>query len=123
MKVIIAGGRDFNQQTYLNNAVEALRLDVTEVVSGKQKTWDKDLGISYGADYQGEQWAFSKGIPVKPFPADWDKYGRSAGPRRNQQMADYADCLVAFWDGKSSGTKSMIQKMKALRKPCFTFYY
>lgn len=42
-------------------------------------------------------------------PADWDLYGKSAGFKRNVQMAEYADALVAFWDGASSGTKHMIE--------------
>jgi hypothetical protein len=44
------------------------------------------------------------------FKADWDKHGKAAGPIRNQQMAQEADGLIAFWDGKSRGTKDMIQK-------------
>lgn len=47
-------------------------------------------------------------IPVIHFPANWDKHGKSAGHIRNAEMAKYADALVAFWDGKSKGTKGMI---------------
>jgi hypothetical protein len=53
------------------------------------------------------------GILVKKFPADWDRYGKSAGPVRNGQMARYAQRLIAFWDGKSTGTKNMIDQAKA----------
>ena len=46
---------------------------------------------------------------VAYFPADWDKYGKAAGFIRNEQMAQNADALVVFWDGKSRGTKNMIE--------------
>lgn len=56
-------------------------------------------------------------IPVKRFPADWDRHGRAAGPIRNCQMAQYADALIAIWDGKSRGTKNMIDEMNKCGKP------
>ena len=46
------------------------------------------------------------------FPADWDKYGKAAGYKRNGEMARNADALIAFWDGKSRGTKHMIDLAK-----------
>lgn len=69
-----------------------------EVVSGTAK----------GADQMGEFWAEEHGVLVTTFPADWDRFGRSAGYRRNEDMAKYSDVLVAFWDGHSRGTKHMI---------------
>lgn len=51
---------------------------------------------------------------MKRFPADWGKYGKSAGVLRNKQMAEYADGLIAFWDGKSRGTANMIETAKGL---------
>ena len=71
-------------------------------------------GHCRGADMLGEQLANKYSIPIKIFPADWDKHGKAAGHIRNRQMAEYASdgdnigILVAFWDGKSRGTKSMI---------------
>ena len=53
------------------------------------------------------------------FNADWNKHGRAAGPMRNKQMADYADVLIAVWDGQSKGTKNMIDQMNKLNKPVF----
>lgn len=99
MKVIIAGGRDFGDYRFLKESVIGLNINISEIVSGNAK----------GADALGEQFAFENNIPVKSFPANWGKHGRSAGPIRNKEMADYADILVAFWDGKSKGTKSMIE--------------
>ena len=73
---------------------------ITEVVSG----------CASGADTLGEQWAEAHYHKIKKFPADWEGLGKAAGHIRNDEMANYAGALVAFWDGKSPGTKSMIDK-------------
>ena len=67
-------------------------------------------GMGRGADLLGKRWAMEHRIPIHKFPADWVRFGKSAGPKRNQQMADHATHLVAFWDGRSSGTKDMIDR-------------
>ena len=63
-----------------------------------------------------EIYAKENNIPIKFFPALWDQYGKSAGMIRNKQMAEYGDFLLAFWDGKSHGTKNMIKTMKEMNK-------
>lgn len=100
MKVIIAGGRDFNHLQALCDNCDKILSNQTniEVVSGTAK----------GADTLGEVYADLRGYDVTKFPADWDKYGKGAGYIRNKEMAEYADALIAFWDGKSRGTKNMI---------------
>ena len=65
-------------------------------------------GTAMGADRLGERYAKENGYKLKRFPAEWDKYGKSAGYRRNAEMAKYADACVVFWDGVSRGTKHMI---------------
>lgn len=65
-------------------------------------------GCARGADKLGELYAEQRGYQVIKFPADWDRHGKSAGYIRNEQMAKYANALVAFWDGTSRGTKHMI---------------
>ncbi len=77
---------------------------ITEIVSGAAK----------GVDTIGEVIGNEFNIPVVKFPAEWDKYGRSAGFIRNEQMAKYADALIAVWDGRSNGTKHMINTAKKL---------
>lgn len=100
-KIIIAGGRDFNDYELLLNSVWPILKGNTniEIVSG----------CASGADKLGEKFAESFGLPISKFPADWNKHGRSAGPIRNKKMAEYANELIAFWDGKSKGTKNMIE--------------
>lgn len=100
-RIIIAGGRDFNDWNYLAQCcriVVAMRKLAPIILSGKAR----------GADSIGAAWAKEAGFLVEEYPADWDTYGKGAGMIRNQEMADNADVLVAFWDGKSKGTKGMI---------------
>lgn len=111
MKLIIAGCRDLIDWEVVHEGIMKCTWgpQVTEVVSG---------GAS-GVDYIGEALAEKSGLPVKKFPADWKKHGRAAGPIRNRQMAEYADALLAVWDGKSRGTQNMIEEMQKLGKPTY----
>ena len=98
MRVIIAGGRNVTKYAYVEDAVSSSGFDISEVVSG----------CARGADTLGEQWAKLNGINIKRFPADWDLHGKRAGSLRNIEMGNYADALIALWDGESRGTKHMI---------------
>lgn len=98
MRVIVAGSRFITDPAIVAAAIEASGFEITEVVSG----------CCRGVDRLGEQWAERNGLPVKRFPADWCRYGKRAGPIRNREMADYADALVAVWDGRKGGTSDMI---------------
>ena len=99
MRVIIAGGRDFDDYALLKESCDNLIPDDAIILSGGAR----------GADRLGEQYAKERGLSIERHPADWDQYGRSAGMIRNREMAKAADSLVAFWDGKSKGTAHMIQ--------------
>ena len=76
-----------------------------------------------GADLMGEQYARIKGYAVEVHLADWTRYGRAAGPRRNKEMALCADALIAFWDGQSRGTKNMIDEARAAVLPVRVYRY
>ena len=107
MHIIIAGCRDFNDyavvekevMNYIGKFIDKVEI---EIISG---------GAS-GVDALGERFAKEHNLGLKVVPADWKTYGRSAGPRRNEQMARMAGTLIAFWDGKSNGTKHMIEIME-----------
>lgn len=105
MKVIIAGGRDF--KNYL-----ALSVKCDDILSNTKDVTIVSGGAE-GADRLGERYAILRDLPLIEFPADWKTHGKAAGPIRNKQMAQYADALIAFWDGKSKGTKNMIDLAKA----------
>ena len=107
MRVIIAGGRDFDDFDLLSKKCDSIlrNQDNVVVISGNAK----------GADELGEKYARSKNYNILIFKADWEKLGKSAGPIRNRRMAEEADALIAFWDGKSKGTKHMIDTANNLK--------
>lgn len=111
MKVVIAGSRDIVSLAIIALAVEhsGWLPEITEVVSG----------CARGVDRLGEFWAVQHGIQIKQFPANWKDHGQAAGRYRNMQMAEYADALIAVWDGESRGTGNMIEEMRCLGKPAF----
>jgi hypothetical protein len=100
MKVIIAGGRDIEDYELVLRAVLNAGFDITAVVSGGAP----------GVDTMGERFAEEAGLPIYKFPAEWNKYRNAAGPIRNRLMAEFGDALIAIWDGKSTGTKNMIDQ-------------
>jgi len=106
MKVIIAGSRTLTDPELVGSIMSKCpHLEVTEVVSG----------MARGIDFLGYEWAKFHGIPCKEMPANWNPNGGfdpEAGFKRNQDMADYADALVAIWDGKSNGTRDMIKRAR-----------
>lgn len=115
MKLIVAGGRDFDDYDRLAN--------ILDKTLAKFPTLEVVCGLAKGADTLGAIWARMKGIPVVEFPADWDLHGKAAGHIRNRQMGDYATHLIAFWDGGSKGTKGMIDYMEYLGKPYHVYIY
>lgn len=115
MKVIIAGGRDFRDYDRLRDACNSIltgRGEIT-VISGDAR----------GADTLGKRYAGDMGYGLLLFPALWDTYGSSAGTERNKRMASIAEVLIAFWDGRSHGTRDMIQKalINGLEVHVFTY--
>lgn len=69
-------------------------------------------GAARGADTLAIEYAKLRNIPCREFPAQWDRYGKRAGMIRNREMLAHADALVAFWDGRSRGTKNMVDIAK-----------
>lgn len=104
MRLIIAGGRDFDDYETLCDEASHF---IVELV-GNQEEVVIISGLAKGADTLGCQFAQELGYSIEGFAAEWNKYGRSAGIRRNKLMAKNADALIAFWDGKSRGTMQMI---------------
>lgn len=118
-KCIIAGSRHMPFSSYhLIPAAVARFQDITG-----RKITEVVCGMARGADTLGKKWAVCvANLPVKDFPADWDKNGKAAGPIRNGEMADYADGLIVFiWDG-SRGSQNMLEQMQNRNKPCYVVY-
>ncbi len=111
MKVIIAGSRNIAKEEIVRKAVIKSKFKITEIISG----------TAAGVDRLGERIAILSNIKLTKYPAQWNKYGKSAGYKRNMKMAKYADALIAVWDSKSRGTQHMITIMQELNKEIFIY--
>lgn len=101
MNLIIAGGRDFKDYDKLEKVMKTF-------IERNGKPTTVICGMARGADRLGRRYALEHGIRVLEMPADWDLYKKSAGYRRNVEMAKAATHCICFWDGESKGTKHMI---------------
>ena len=109
-KIIIAGSRTFSNYNllkkecnkFIQHCINNLDNRCFEIISGNAR----------GADKLGEKYAKEHNYTCSVKPADWNKYGKRAGYLRNADMAQEANALIAFWDGKSKGTNHMIQLAK-----------
>jgi len=111
-RIIVAGSRDYNDydkaKEYIDFCIQNLRKEHTLIFLS---------GACKGADALGERYAKENNFEIEYYPADWKRFGRSAGPKRNFIMAKKCDYLICFWDGKSKGTKAMIEFAKKCNKP------
>lgn len=99
---IIAGSRTFDNNDLFVNTMLDLDFEISKVV----------CGMAEGADTMGRLYGEWANIPVIKFPAKWNIYGKKAGHIRNDEMAKYAEALILFWDGKSPGSKNMLENAK-----------
>ena len=111
-RVVIAGCRDYNNyeeaKIFIDYCISDIRKDYTVIIVS---------GGAQGADALGERYARENNFKIERYIAEWDKYGKSAGPKRNKKMAEISDFVICFWDEKSRGTKSMIEYSKKCDKP------
>jgi hypothetical protein len=111
LKLIVAGGRDFDDYDGLSTILNRLADD-----EFKDNSVSLVSGMAKGADALGYMFAHKNNVKVYEFHADWNRHGKRAGYLRNEEMGQFADALVAFWDGDSKGTKHMIDYMIELGK-------
>ncbi len=107
MKVAVIGSRNLT----VNNLEKYLPEGTTEIVSGG----------AVGIDSCAKKYAMENGIPLKEFLPNYKEHGRRAPILRNLEIIDYADVVLAFWDGQSHGTKFVIDKCRAIGKPLRAF--
>ena len=107
MKLIIAGSRNYHDCV----VYELIHTTISKLNETNQV---KELvtGCAKGVDAFAEKYGRRYNIPIVKFPADWEKYGKAAGPIRNKQMAIYADALLLIWDGESRGSANMLKNAK-----------
>ncbi len=107
MNIIVAGSRDFSDYALLEREMNKITEDLEDVTIF--------CGMARGADLLGKKWADEKGIPVKPFSPDYNKFGKRAPLVRNAQMikeVGTGGLLVCFWDGNSTGTAHIMSLAK-----------
>ena len=109
LKLIIAGSRSFYNYALLDEALTNLLANYDDLPKQIEIVSGHDLGT----DRLGEIWAERHNVKITTFPANWQLHGKRAGYLRNIEMAEYADALVAFWDGMSKVTKHMIDIAKS----------
>lgn len=109
IRIIVAGSRNFNNYSLLEQSL-------MDYIAGNFDPNEIEIisGGARGADSLGERFARECQLKLKRFPADWDRYGKSAGYLRNAEMADYAkqETGVLFILGRS------VQRNTAHDKPC-----
>jgi hypothetical protein len=113
MRTIIAGSRGCVNLNHLIEALKQCNWKPTSILSGGAN----------GADRLGELWAKSEGLFIDMHPANWNLHGRSAGYRRNEEMAKKAEALIALWNGKSPGTQHMINIAKNYELKTLVYIY
>jgi hypothetical protein len=111
MRTIVAGSRSITNYKTVKTAIEDSGFNITTLISGTAR----------GVDQLGERWAIENEIPVERHPADWDKWGSYAGPKRNKEMAEVAEACIIVWDKESKGTKNMM--INALNSNLKLFIY
>jgi hypothetical protein len=120
IKLVVFGSRELRNRERVYESLDNRRRFIGEIVTGMalEWLWEKDPEIG-GPDRYAYDWAISRGVPVREFPASWLN-GAGAGMLRNQEMADYADAGMMFWDGRSSGTRDMMKHLIKRKKLCIT---
>lgn len=109
INLAVVGSRDFNDYSYMKEVLQWF--DIKRIISGGAK----------GADHLAEKYAAEHGLPITVFPAEWERFGKSAGYKRNMKIVEAADEIAAFWDGQSKGTKHTIDFADDKGKPVYVF--
>lgn len=112
MKLAVIGSRSFNDFWLICDELSKYT-NVETIISGG----------AIGADKLAEIYAKQNGISIKIYNPNWQEYGISAGIIRNELIIKNSDSVIAFWDGKSKGTKSSIEFANKYNKPIKIVYY
>lgn len=108
VRLVIAGSREITSREYVFAELGRLTKNLLD-----ENLVTVVCGMARGVDTLGREWSESMGFPIDLFPANWELYGKAAGMLRNKLMANHGTHLIALWDGKSSGTKQMIDVAKS----------
>ncbi|MBQ9082997.1 MAG: DUF2493 domain-containing protein [Clostridia bacterium] len=111
-RVVVAGCRYYcnyeEAKEFIDRCISRIRMEYTLVFVS---------GCCRGADALGERYAQEHGFLIERHPAEWERFGRQAGPIRNRCMVQCSDFIICFWDGQSTGTASLIDYAREMSKP------
>lgn len=110
MRVAVIGSRTCTNGKYIFTVLDEIsnnETKITQIISGGAR----------GADSFGKAWADARGVPTKIFYPNWELHGKKAGFVRNEYIIENSDLVIAFWDGKSKGTKHSIDIAKSKNIP------
>lgn len=127
-RLVVSGSRTFDDYDFLRKKLDHLTFwweDVVLYVGDQRSPVERFRDGRYSWDYCGADWLALKWAEENwyerlLFVPDWDRHGKAAGPIRNRDMLEKAGgnaFFVAFWDGKSPGTKDCITQARKLLKP------
>jgi hypothetical protein len=105
-RLIVSGGRAV---TDVDLVQSGLSEHIAQLASVGNRVTMIIHGMASGVDTIAGNYGRDHNLRIVEFPADWERYGRAAGPIRNKEMIEYGDELLAFWDGKSKGTGGTIK--------------
>lgn len=119
--VMVCGSRNITDTAWVESQITNYLKEVYYDQEKKFGNGDMDFiiiqGLARGVDMIAKSWADRHNLGTWDFPADWEKYGRSAGFRRNVEMVDKCDYCLILWDGESHGTKHDIDLCRSKNKP------
>lgn len=119
MRVLVCGGRDFEDERIVFDALDRIDAEtrIEIVIEGGQRTRDRERGLIGGADLWACRWTYARRRAGMRFDADWSTHGRAAGPIRNQRMLDEGrpDMVIAFPGGR--GTADMVRRARKAGVP------
>ncbi len=110
-RIVVAGSRDFYDYRMAKEYIDECLAEFEQATE-----FIFVSGTCRGADMLGERYADEHGYKIERYPADWNLLGKSAGPVRNRKMAQVSDLIICFWDGKSRGTRSLVEYAEKIRK-------
>lgn len=114
LRIVIAGSRSYcnfeEAETFIRESLKTISAHPPFIVL---------CGGAKGADQLGEKFALCNAFPIEHHFPQWQRFGKAAGPIRNQKMAELCDVVICFWDGKSKGTASLIRYAKKFKKTIF----
>lgn len=122
-KVLVCGSRSITDAPWVYSQIEKY---TQELIRSNPTNLNNPVlieGEARGVDTIAKNYALEHNWSIEPYPAEWDKYGKSAGYIRNDTMVKEADFVIVLWDGQSRGTKHDIDLCRRYNRPYVLVIY